>query len=66
MKDEIWVNVPVSEQFVFRSPYRLAGAPADGYRIVDDWQNAEQRCIIPFTKDREIDAYSGYYFTLDR
>jgi putative methyltransferase (TIGR04325 family) len=33
-----------------------------GYRVVDDWQNAEQQCIVPFTKDKDIKAYSGYYF----
>jgi hypothetical protein len=36
LKEEIWVNVPVSERFAHRSPYRLTGRPADGYRIVDD------------------------------
>jgi putative methyltransferase (TIGR04325 family) len=50
-------------------PYRIynraafvAEAQALGYRIVDDWQNREQHCEIPFTRDRDIDAYSGYYF----
>jgi putative methyltransferase (TIGR04325 family) len=37
-----------------------------GYRVVDDWSNREQHCEIPFTRGRDIDAYSGYYFTLDR
>src|SRR5262249_43905284 len=51
-------------------PYRIydrqafvKGVTDLGYRIVDDWQNAEQTCVVPFTKGREIDAYSGYYFT---
>lgn len=34
-----------------------------GYRLVDDWQNREQHCEIPFTRGRDIDAYSGFYFT---
>ena len=34
-----------------------------GYRLVDDWSNREQHCEIPFTRDRDIDAYSGFYFT---
>lgn len=34
-----------------------------GYRLVDDWQNREQHCEIPFTRDRDIDAYSGFYFS---
>jgi putative methyltransferase (TIGR04325 family) len=33
-----------------------------GYRLVDDWQNREQHCEIPFTRGRDIDAYSGFYF----
>lgn len=35
---------------------------AIGYRLVDDWANREQHCEIPFTRGRDIDAYSGYYF----
>ena len=33
-----------------------------GYRVVDHWSNSEQHCHIPFTRGRDIDAYSGYYF----
>ncbi len=40
-------------------------AAALGYRVVDDWMNREQHCEIPFTRDRDIDAYSGYYFVRD-
>ena len=36
-----------------------------GYRLVDDWENREQYCYIPFTRGRDIDAYSGYYFVRD-
>ena len=36
-----------------------------GYRVVDDWANSEQHCEMPFTRGRNIDAYSGYYFTRD-
>jgi len=36
-----------------------------GYRLVDDWANREQHCEIPFTRGRDIDAYSGYYFVHD-
>jgi len=36
-----------------------------GYRVVDDWVNREQSCKIPFTRGRDIDAYSGYYFVRD-
>lgn len=42
----------------------VADMTAIGYRVVDDWMNAEQSCRIPFTRDRDIDAYSGYYFVL--
>lgn len=37
-------------------------ANALGYHLVDDWQNREQHCEIPFTRGRDIDAYSGFYF----
>ncbi len=50
-------------------PYRIynraafvAEAAALGYRVVDEWQNREQHCEIPFAVGRDIDAYSGYYF----
>ena len=37
-----------------------------GYRLVDDWQNREQYCHIPFTDEPiNIEAYSGYYFVRD-
>ena len=53
-------------------PYRIynratfvAEMVALGYRVVDDWTNREQHCEIPFTRGRDIDAYSGYYFLRD-
>jgi putative methyltransferase (TIGR04325 family) len=53
-------------------PYRIynraafvAEVTALGYRVVDDWSNREQHCEIPFTRGRDIDAYSGYYFVRD-
>lgn len=53
-------------------PYRIYNRAAFvtevtalGYRVVDDWQNREQHCEIPFTRDRDINAYSGYYFIRD-
>jgi putative methyltransferase (TIGR04325 family) len=49
-------------------PYRifnrgefLAAVKALGYRVVDEWQNREQHCEIPFTRGRDIEAYSGFY-----
>lgn len=54
-------------------PYRIynreeliADVTTLGYRLVDDWQNREQRCRVPFTDgDIDIDAYAGYYFVRD-
>jgi putative methyltransferase (TIGR04325 family) len=50
-------------------PYRISnrgefvsGITELGYRVVDDWSNREQYCHIPFSRGRDIDAYSGYYF----
>jgi putative methyltransferase (TIGR04325 family) len=50
-------------------PYRIDNREAFvaqvtglGYRVVDDWRNHETHCEIPFTRGRDVDAYSGYYF----
>ncbi len=50
-------------------PYRIfnrtefvEGIVAQGYRVVDDWQNSEVRCHVPMTRNRSVDAYSGYFF----
>lgn len=43
----------------------LTEVAALGYRLVDDWVNREQHCEIPFTRGRDIDAYSGFYFVRD-
>jgi putative methyltransferase (TIGR04325 family) len=43
----------------------VAEITALGYRVVDDWCNREQHCELPFTRGRDIDAYSGYYFLRD-
>jgi putative methyltransferase (TIGR04325 family) len=49
---------------VFNRDELVGGVLALGYRAVDDWDNREQQCAIPFTRGRDVDAYSGYYFTL--
>jgi putative methyltransferase (TIGR04325 family) len=50
-------------------PYRIynraafvTDVAALGYRVVDEWTNRETHCEIPFTRGRDIEAYSGYYF----
>ena len=43
----------------------LAGVIALGYRVVDEWRNREQHCEIPFTRGRDIEAYSGFYLVRD-
>jgi hypothetical protein len=45
-KKEIWANVPVTEPFAKRSPYRLAGGPG-GYSIVDERNGAEYAIRLP-------------------
>jgi hypothetical protein len=47
LKDEIWVNVPVTERFARRSPYRLAGGRHDGYTIVDARTNHAYSVRLP-------------------
>jgi putative methyltransferase (TIGR04325 family) len=53
-------------------PYRIfnrasfvAEVASLGYRVVDAWTTREAHCEIPFTRGRDIDAYSGYYFVRD-
>src|SRR5262249_1376624 len=47
MKPEVWVNVPVVEQFARSSPYCLVGGPDTGYHIVDERDRAEYRVRLP-------------------
>jgi hypothetical protein len=47
LKKAIWVNVPVVESFVSQSPYRLAGSPAGGYRVIDERRRVEYPIGIP-------------------
>lgn len=47
LKPEIWMNVPVVEPFVERSPYVLRGSPEDGYAIDDDRGFAQYPVRLP-------------------
>jgi putative methyltransferase (TIGR04325 family) len=47
---------------IFNRRELVSSVEALGYRLVDDWENAEQSCTIPFARGKEIDAYSGFYF----
>jgi putative methyltransferase (TIGR04325 family) len=49
---------------IFNREELVRSVTALGYQLVDDWQNREQHCEIPFTRGRDIEAYSGFYFTL--
>ncbi|MBK9032077.1 MAG: methyltransferase, TIGR04325 family [Myxococcales bacterium] len=51
---------------IYNGPELVTGITALGYTLVDDWTNREQHCEIPFTRGKDIDAYTGYYFTLAR
>jgi putative methyltransferase (TIGR04325 family) len=49
-------------------PYRIsargafvASFEALGYELVDQWENPEKRCDIPFHPDRSLDRYHGLY-----
>jgi putative methyltransferase (TIGR04325 family) len=33
-----------------------------GYKLVDEWQNAELSCRIPIHEDKSVPVYSGLYF----
>jgi hypothetical protein len=47
LKDRLWVNVPIEEDFARSSPYVLAGSPRQGYRIRHEESGAEYRVGIP-------------------
>jgi putative methyltransferase (TIGR04325 family) len=50
---------------VFNRAEFVRSIEALGYHAVDDWQNRETSCLVPFARGKEIEAYSGYYFTRD-
>lgn len=47
---------------IFNRDELVQGIGSLGYRLVDDWQNREQSCLVPFHRGKEIEAYSGFYF----
>ena len=47
LKRDIWVNAPVVERFVERSPYVLEGSPASGYSIYDGHSAQRYRVELP-------------------
>lgn len=49
---------------IYNRSHFLSEIAALGYRLVDDWVNREQHCEIPFTRGRDVEAYSGFYFEL--
>lgn len=51
-------------------PYRIqnrqafvAGVRSAGYELVDEWQNAEKSCRIPFDERRSLGFYTGMLFS---
>lgn len=49
---------------VFNRAELVSSITALGYRLVDDWQNSDVSCVVPFT-DKAIGAYTGFYFVSD-
>ena len=47
LKKQIWVNIPVEEQFAKQSPYVLTGSPEDGYRIHDELNDVWYPIDVP-------------------
>jgi hypothetical protein len=47
LKREIWMNAPVVESFVARSPYALDGSPDAGYRVLDDRDGSAYPIRLP-------------------
>ena len=34
-----------------------------GYRLVDDWENEEKQCKIPFHEERSVQKYRGFFLS---
>lgn len=49
---------------VFRRDDLLASVEGLGYQLVDAWENAELECRVPFHRELDVPAYSGFYFRL--
>jgi hypothetical protein len=47
LKRDIWLNAPVVERFVERSPYLLEGSPTSGYSIYDERGPYRYRVELP-------------------
>ena len=50
-------------------PYRITSAPSFlasfdelGYALVDQWDNPDKKCTIPFFPEHSVDGYHGFYF----
>lgn len=54
------------------NPYRVESRTAFvaslerlGYRVVDEWDNPDQRLTLPLDEERSLEAYTGMYLALD-
>jgi putative methyltransferase (TIGR04325 family) len=37
-----------------------------GYKLIDEWENYDVRCLIPFHPERSLDHYKGLYLRLEQ
>lgn len=47
---------------VFQRDEFIEPIEALGYRLVDQWANAEKSCCIPLHEEHDVHNYSGFYF----
>jgi putative methyltransferase (TIGR04325 family) len=60
------IGVSFNPYHIFNRRSFVAAFVDLGYRLVDEWQTPELDCRIPDHGSHSLDAFSGFYFVLDR
>jgi putative methyltransferase (TIGR04325 family) len=50
-------------QYVFNRKEYIGTITSLGYNLIDSWPDTEDRCIIPFNRDKSLETYTGLYFS---
>ncbi len=60
------IGVSFNPYHIFNRPSFIAAFAELGYRLMDEWRTPENACRIPDHPLHSLDAFSGFYFVLDR
>lgn len=61
-----WIGVSFVPYHIFNRRSFIAAFVDLGYRLVDEWQTPDLGCRIPDHASHSLNAYTGFYFALDR